>query len=160
MANYCEAIEQLCEQTPEKLEAAEQAVLVVTSKMLLALASQKNSETGAEAKGEAFMAALDDAPHWAVEAAVRGWYRGASERLDPKQPHDFRWAPAPATLRALAMIEAYRVKGRAVALRKLIAAEPEAEYTEEHRATMQSRVSDLFRGMKQFTRQAIQQAAE
>lgn len=146
MSAYCDAIESLCAQTPEASEAAEQAVLVITSKMLLALASQKNSETGSEAKGEAFMAALEDVPHWAVAEAVRGWYRGSSERTNPKHAHDFRWAPAPATLRALAIIECLRVKGRAIALRKLIAAEPRPEFTEEHCSTMRERLVDLVRG--------------
>lgn len=160
MASYCDAIERLCEQTPEKLAEAEQAVLVITSKMLLALASQKNSETGAEAKGEAFMAALDDVPHWAVDSAVRGWYRGSSERVDPRHAHDFRWAPAPATLRALAMMELYRVKGRAVVLRKLIAAQPRIEYTAEHCTTMRARIGELFRGMKQLAPTPAREAAE
>lgn len=146
ISSYCRVIEDLCSQTPDSSEDAERAVLVVTSKMLLALASPKNSETGSEAKGEAYLAAVEDLPHWAVAAAVRGWYRGSCDQTE-RQPHDFRWAPAPAVLRKIAFIEMQKVKGRAIAMRKLLIAEPVVEYSDDHRATMLDRISGLFGGM-------------
>lgn len=58
---------------------------------------------------------------------------------------DFRWAPAPATLRRLAQIEAHKVTGRAIALGKLLDAEPLREFSAEHRATMLERLAGLFK---------------
>lgn len=52
------------------------ATLIVLTKMMLSLPSSQQNEAGAEASGEAFQAALDDVPTWAVAAAVRRWYRG------------------------------------------------------------------------------------
>lgn len=139
------ALKMICSKTPERDRDAEAATLVIVTKMLLALASQRTSETGAEAKGEAYMAALEDLPAWAVDEAVRGWYRGTSKVLDVKQPHDFRWAPAPAVLRRLGEIELFKVMGRALALEGLLCAERVVEYSEQHRAAMVDRLAGLFR---------------
>jgi hypothetical protein len=148
LRQHVAALNKSCSMTPEADAGAEAATLVIVTKMLLALAGQRTSETGAEAKGEAYMAALDDIPAWAVDEAVRGWYRGSSRQLDPRQPHDFRYAPAPAVLRRLAKIEAFKVKGRAIALQALIDAEPKIEYSEEHCATMRERIAGLFLGRR------------
>lgn len=131
LQQHVDALNRNCSKTPEADAGAEAAMLVIVTKMLLALASQRTSETGAEAKGEAYMAALDDVPAWAVDEAVRGWYRGTSHQ-EPRQPHDFRWAPAPAVLRRLAQIELFKVKGRAIALTQLLNAEEKREFSEEH----------------------------
>lgn len=145
LLQHVDALNKNCSRTPEVDAGAEAAMLVIVTKLLLALTGQRTSETGAEAKGEAYMAALEDIPAWAVEEAVRGWYRGTSRQLDPKQPHDFRWAPAPAVLRRLAEIELFKVKGRALALQQLLDAEPLVEFSEEHCATMRERIIGLFR---------------
>lgn len=118
---------------------------MIVTKMLLALAAPRTSETGAEAKGEAYMAALEDIPSWAVQEAVRGWYRGSSLVLDAKMPHDFRWSPAPAILRRLAEIEAAKVKWRATSLQQIIDAEEKLEFSEEHCAAMRQKLVELFK---------------
>ncbi len=149
MQRHAAALKRSCSKTPETDAGAEGATLVIVTKLLLALPGQRTSETGAEAKGEAFMAALEDLPPWAVEEAVRGWYRGTSRYLDPKQPHDFRWTPAPAILRRLAEIELFKVKGRAIALEQLAAAEARIEFSEEHCAAMRERIRHLFKPQRE-----------
>ena len=64
-------LKSLCEQTPQADASWEADTLVVVTKLMLALPSAQQNEVGAEATGEAFMAALDDIPTWAVAAAVR-----------------------------------------------------------------------------------------
>jgi hypothetical protein len=76
-------LDALCRQTPAQSDEWEADTLIVVTKLMLALPAMQQNEAGAEASGEAFQAALDDLPTWAVAAAVRRWYRGecgANER--------------------------------------------------------------------------------
>jgi len=74
--------------TPATSADAEAETLVIVTKMLLALPGQRSTDTGNEAKGEAYLAALDDVPPWAVQEAVRKWYRG-----EHGSKFDYRWSP-------------------------------------------------------------------
>lgn len=47
--------------------------------------------------------ALEDVPYWAVEGAIRLWYRGAAGNDERGNPYDCSWAPAPADLRRIAL---------------------------------------------------------
>jgi len=133
-------------QTPAVSADYEAATLVLVTNLMLALPGQRTSEAGAEATGDAYLMALDDIPTWAVESAIRGWYRGASAKTD-KEPHDFRWRPAPAVLRKLAWIEEWKIRGRMDEMRKLLQAEPRIEFTEEERAANLERLSKIMHGI-------------
>jgi hypothetical protein len=137
------ALQALCEQTPQANAAYEAATLVVVTKLMLALPSTQQNELGAEASGEAFMAALEDIPIWAVAAAARRWYRGDCGKNEHGQPYDYRWRPAPADLRRIALTEKYRVYGRVTTLRRLLAAEPEV-FSEEHCSRMRARLASVM----------------
>jgi hypothetical protein len=140
IAAYAGELGKMLEHTPEKTATAEAETLVHVTKLMLALPGMRSSETGAEAAGEAYQAALDDMPPWAVAAAIRRWYRGDAMQIG-KIPHDYRWRPAPAILRALAFAEACTVKGRVIELGRLISAVPRIEYSHEHRVHMLERLS-------------------
>jgi hypothetical protein len=142
-------LNKLVEQTPERDGTAEKATTVIVTKLLLALPGQRTSEAGAEAKGEAYMAALDDVPCWAVAEAVRRWYRGDCDHiLEPKEPrHNYSFVPAPAILRRLAMVEAYRLKARIADLQRVLDAVPYID-TSEHCRTMRGRIHALLPWMK------------
>lgn len=131
---------ELVERTPATSADCEAETLVIVTKLLLALPSAKSTETGNEAKGEAYLAALDDVPSWAVQEAVRKWYRG-----DHGAGYDYRWAPVPADLRKLAQHEEYRVRGRIRLLKRICEAVPLVEFSDEHRAEMLNRVAGLFK---------------
>jgi hypothetical protein len=120
----------LLEQTPAKHADYEAQTLVLVTKLMMALPGARTSEEGAEATAEAYMAGLDDVPSWAVEAAIRAWYRGESIKVGPNT-HDFRWRPAPAVLRVLAKIETWKVAGRIDELNRLATAECLIEFTPE-----------------------------
>jgi len=89
-------------------------------------------------------AALDDVPHWAVAAAQRRWYRGDCGLNEHRQPYNYTWRPAPADLRRIALFEAWRVKQRAQTLRKLLAAEPLIQFSDEHCAQMRARLAAVI----------------
>jgi hypothetical protein len=139
------ALKVLCEQTPQASADCEAATLVVVTKLMLALPSAQQNDPGAEASGEAFMAALEDIPTWAVAAAVRRWFRGECGENVHGQPYDYRWRPAPADLRRTALTEKFRVYGLVKPLERLLAAETRIEFSEEHRSQMRVRLSSLLK---------------
>jgi hypothetical protein len=141
---HVEALGKLVERTPTSSADAEAETLVIVTKMLLALPAQRSTEAGNEAKGEAYMAALDDVPPWAVQEAVRKWYRG-----EHGADYNYRWSPVPADLRKLARSEEWRVRGRMTMLQRLVDAVPLLEFSDEHRQDMVNRVAELLKGALQ-----------
>jgi hypothetical protein len=137
-------LDALCAQTPTNSDKWEGATLIIITKLMLALPSSQQNEAGAEATGEAFQAALDDVPTWAVASAVRRWYRGDCGENERGLPYDYHWRPAPAELRRIAIVEKWRVMQRATTLRNLLAAEPLIEFHAEHCAAMRSRLAAVI----------------
>lgn len=137
-------LEALCAQTPADSDEWEGATLIIITKLMLALPAAQQNEAGAEATGEAFQAALDDVPTWAVAAAVRRWYRGDCGENERGQPYDYHWRPAPAELRRIALVEKWRVLYRAQTLRKLLAAEPLSEFSDDHCAAMRAKLATIL----------------
>jgi hypothetical protein len=86
------------------------------AKMLLTYPVANASAPVGEARGEAYRDALDDVPPWALDEAIRAWHRGACGE------HDYRWAPAPAVLRAAALARVAPVDAAIADLEKLVAA--------------------------------------
>ena len=74
LARHAKQLDALCQRTPVNDPNVEQKTLVALTKMTLVLPSATQNEISAEARGEAFMVALDDVPVWAVQAAIRSWY--------------------------------------------------------------------------------------
>ena len=137
-------LDALCAQTPADGDEWEGATLIIITKLMLALPSSQQNEAGAEATGEAFQAALDDVPTWAVAAAVRRWYRGDCGENERGQPYDYHWRPAPAELRSVALVEKWRVRQRAETFRKLLAAEPLIEFSDAHCEQMRTRLAAVI----------------
>ena len=138
--------------TPQTSADAEAQTLAIVAKMMLALPGQRATEDSAEAKGEAYMAALDDVAPWAVSEAVRRWYRA---ECGPK--YNYAWAPAPGDLRTIALTEQARVSGRIVVLENIAYATPIVEFSDEHCAEMRAKMKKLS---LQIGRMPHQQAAE
>lgn len=100
------------EMTPDHDQRYSAVTLTAVSKMIMALGGKKFSDLTGEAKGEAYMAALNDVPCWAVEEARRKWYRGEFEK-----EYDYSFPPAPAILRKHARDEQCLVRYWAQRLR-------------------------------------------
>jgi hypothetical protein len=144
LENHVRDLEQACGPTPSDSAEAAAAMLIELTKMFMVMPASAQNEVSAEARGEAFIAALDDMPVWAVRSAIRRWYRGDAGADSRGQPFDCHWCPAPADLRRVAARELWHVKERIAVLRKLLAAEPLLEFTEEHCRAMRSRLSQLM----------------
>lgn len=132
------ALSSVLEMTPYEDERHGEQTMTAVTKMLLVLPSRESGDLMSQAKGEAYMAALDDIPSWAVQEAMRKWYRA-----ECGNEHDYKWQPGPATLREIAMIEVYRVKGTRRKLRELLTAEPLREFSSEHMDDMKRRLAGV-----------------
>jgi hypothetical protein len=140
---HADELETLCAQTPVNSDEHEGATLIIVTKLMLALPAAQQNEAGAEATGEAFQAALDDVPTWAVAAAVRRWYRADCGENERGQPYDYHWRPSPGELRRIALVEQWRVLRRAEILRRL-AAQPLIEFSDDHCAAMRARLATVI----------------
>jgi hypothetical protein len=98
---------------------AEQAKLILVTKMLMAKASPNVTPEGAAARGESFLIALSDVPAWAVEAAIRAWYRGEVATVEKQ---DFKWAPDSSILRRAAQAAVRPYEDLLETLRRVLAA--------------------------------------
>lgn len=125
----------------------EDAMLALITKMMKAKPAQRTDEIGVEATGESYMIALEDVPVWAVEAALRKWYRGESVVLNPKQPHNFTWRPDTASLRKLALIERRHIANQWAQLDNLLNAEVLIEFSAEHEDMMRRAMNGLMRAI-------------
>jgi len=126
--------------TPCEDDIHGELTLTTVTKMTLVLPSREAGDLATEAKGEAYMAALEDVPSWAVQEAMRKWHRA-----EYGTKHDYKWQPAPATLRELSMIETYRVMGIRRKLNDLLLAEPLIERTAEEEGAMKNRLAGLLK---------------
>lgn len=131
------ALGAILEMTPYEDEIHGEQTMVAVTKMMLVLPSRESGELVGQAKGEAYMAALEDIPSWAVQEAMRKWYRAeCGDKID------YKWQPGPATLREVAMMEVYRVMGTRRRLREILAAEPLLEFSQAHMESMKRKVSE------------------
>jgi hypothetical protein len=128
----------LLEQTPERDNAYAGRTLVAVSRLLVTLAGRASGDLAGQARGEAYVAALDDVACWATEEAARLWFRG-----ECGTQHNYTWPPAPAILRSIAQQSHCSVGWRASQLEQLLDAEEEHEFSLEHRASMQARLRAL-----------------
>lgn len=134
------AINQVLAMTPAEDIRHGELTLTTVSKMTMVLPSREAGELAAEAKGEAYMAALEDVPSWAVQEAMRRWHR---KECGPK--YDYVWQPGPSTLREVSMLEAYRVMAVRRSLTEVLNAEPLIEFTPEHETEMRSKLNMILK---------------
>ena len=132
------AVTTLLEQTPERNDRFGKRTLVVVSKLLVTLAGRESGELAGAAKGEAYMAALDDVPCWATEEGARLWYRA-----ECGAQHNYTWPPSPAVLRGISRLPECAVRSKATRLQQLLAAEEERVPSAHHCELMRARFAEL-----------------
>jgi hypothetical protein len=74
------------------------ARLGLVANLLLAFPIPNGTSEAGRARAEAYLLALDDIPPWAIAEAIKRWHRG-----ECGHGYNYRWAPAPAELRALSL---------------------------------------------------------
>jgi hypothetical protein len=115
---FSAAVTELLDQTPERDGRWGERTFLAVSKLLMTLAGREGGELAGEAKGGAYMAALDDVPYWATEEAARLWYRG-----ECGVQHNYTWPPAPAVLRGVARLPECALRWTSTQLHQLLIAE-------------------------------------
>ncbi len=122
MMEHLRALRSWLETTPERDRKHSDETLATVTKLLLTLPAPRADERAVEAKGDAYMAALDDVPSWAVAEAVRCWYRGDCGTDDRGRAHDYTWAPVPAVLRRIALGKTAPVRQRIAEIERILSA--------------------------------------
>lgn len=135
---YCDAVTDLLSQTPLRSDQWAKLALIAISKLLMASAGRETGDFAGKAKGDAYMTAVEDLPYWATEEAARLWYRA-----ECGAQHNYAWPPAPGVLRQIARQPECRLRWSAGQLDRLLTAEPELVFSDDHRAEMRANLSRL-----------------
>jgi hypothetical protein len=142
---HCGYLSGLAAQTPTLNVDAEAESHVAVTNMMLALPAERATADSVAAQAEAYKAALDDVPSWAVVAAMRLWYRG-----EAGEGHDYNWRPKPAALRKVAARIAHESVGYPVwQMMKLLAAKRRREVPEAEREAMKAKLRALGLGLEE-----------
>jgi hypothetical protein len=100
------------QQTADQSVEFEVRIATALSKLIAVLAGERRSELADEARSEIYLDALDDIPCWAVEEAVRKWFRHDCGNDERGKPYDYKWAPDPGTLLRVAFAVKYEMEAR------------------------------------------------
>lgn len=109
-------------QTPAESVEAENAVAISVSKLLVVLAGERKSELSEGARADVYLDVLEDAPWWAVQAAVKLWFRHDCGTDERGKPHNYVFAPDPGTLRKIALAQTWEIGGRINKLQRVLEA--------------------------------------
>lgn len=120
MRSHMDNLRSYLRQTPAESVEAESAVATAVSKLIVVLAGEKKSDLADGARADVYLEVLDDVPWWAVEAAVKLWFRHDCGVDEKGRPHDYKWAPDPGTLRKIAIRQTYEIAGRIGKLERLL----------------------------------------
>ena len=120
MAAHINSLRFCLRQTPAEGSDAETRVAIAVTRLRSVLGGARNSELGEEGAAETYLVVLDDVPCWAVEAAAWKWLRHDGGTDQRGKPHDYRFAPDPGTLRALARRIAWEFSARISAVQRVL----------------------------------------
>jgi hypothetical protein len=108
--------------TPSVSVVAETKVATAVSKLLTVLAGERKSDLVEEARSDVYLDVLDDVAWWAVDAAVRAWFKHDCGTDERGRPHDYKWAPDPGTLRKIALTFTYPIGSRIGSIQRVLEA--------------------------------------
>jgi hypothetical protein len=129
MESHIASLRSCLSQTPETSAEYESRVAIAVSKVLTVLGGERKSDLVEEARSEVYLDVLEDVPCWAVEVAVKRWFKhecGADER---GRAYDYRWAPDPGTLRVIAKQQTLQISERIGQLRRALDAVQYIDYS-------------------------------
>jgi hypothetical protein len=108
--------------TPANNAEAETRVATAVSKLLTVLAGERKSDLVEEARSDVYLDVLDDVAWWAVDAAVRAWFKHDCGTDERGRAHDYKWAPDPGTLRRIALTFTYPIGARIGTIQRVLEA--------------------------------------
>lgn len=120
MTEHLDSLRSYLRQTPALDVVAETRTATAVTKLIVVLAGEKKSDLSNDARNEVYLDVLEDVPCWAVEAAVKAWFRHDCGTDERGKPHDYKWAPDPGTLRVIAQQEAYKFSAQMGKLQRVL----------------------------------------
>lgn len=120
MMAHQDSLRSFLQNTPASSAEAETRVATAVSKLLTVLSGERKSDLVEEARGDVYLDVLDDVPCWAVESAVRRWFRHDCGTDERGRAHDYRWAPDPGTLRKIAQEDVYAIGARLAKVQRVL----------------------------------------
>jgi hypothetical protein len=117
--------------TPAVSVMAETKVATAVSKLLTVLAGERKSDLVEEARSDVYLDVLDDVAWWAVDSAVRAWFKHDCGTDERGRPHDYKWAPDPGTLRNIALTFTYPIGARIGAIQRVLEAREYVDCTKQ-----------------------------
>jgi hypothetical protein len=131
MTEHLESLRCYLLETPAVSVVAETRVATAISKLLMVLAGERKSDLAEEGRSDVYLDVLDDVPCWAVESAVRSWFKHDCGTDERGRPHDYKWAPDPGTLRKIALREVYAIGGRIGTIQRVLDARQYVDCTRQ-----------------------------
>ena len=131
MTDHRDNLRSYLQDTPAGNAAAETRVSTAVSKLLTVLAGERRSDLVEEARSDVYLDVLDDVPCWAVESAVRAWFKHDCGTDERGKAHDYKWAPDPGTLRKIALREVYAIGARIGTIQRVLDARPYVDCTKQ-----------------------------
>jgi hypothetical protein len=122
MTNHRDSLRSSLLDTPAVSVVAETKVATAVSKLLTVLAGERKSDLVEEARSDVYLDVLDEVAWWAVDSAVRAWFRHDCGTDERGRPHDYKWAPDPGTLRKIALTFTYPIGARIDAIQRVLEA--------------------------------------
>jgi hypothetical protein len=120
MTDHRDSLRSYLQDTPAGSAAAETRVATAVSKLLTVLAGERKSDLVEEARSDVYLDVLDDVPCWAVESAVRAWFKHDCGTDERGKQHNYVFAPDPGTLRKIALREVYAIGARIGSIQRVL----------------------------------------
>src|ERR1700681_1960335 len=92
MEDHLRYLRLLLGQTPQNDEDFAKLTFAAITKLMLVKPARAGGAEASEARGEAYIMALDDVPYWAVMLAIRKWHRGECGTNEHGEAYVYRWA--------------------------------------------------------------------
>jgi len=117
--------------TPAISVAAETKVATAISKLLTVLAGERKSDLVEEARSDVYLDVLDDIAWWAVDSAVRAWFRHDCGTDERGRSYDYKWPPDPGTLRKIALKFIHPISARIKTIQRVLEAREYVDCTKQ-----------------------------
>jgi hypothetical protein len=131
MTDHRDSLRSYLLDTPAVSVIAETKVATAVSKLLTVLAGERKSDMVEEARSDVYLDVLDDVAWWAVDSAVRAWFKHDCGTDERGKPYNYVFAPDPGTLRKIALTFTYPVGARIGTLQRVLEARQYVDCTKQ-----------------------------
>jgi hypothetical protein len=131
LTHHRDSLRSSLQDTPAASPEAEIKVATAVSKLLTVLAGERKSDLVEEARSDVYLDVHDDIAWWAVDSAVRAWFRHDCGTDERGKAHNYVFAPDPGTLRKIALKFTYPIRARIETIQRVLEAREHVDYTNQ-----------------------------